>query len=130
MVSALKRHGLDELRSWLLLHARPGAWSVPAGVAHVQPPLHLATEIIRGSLFEYFRDELPYALSQRNLGWTELPNGDLRIDQEIVAPEKRSAVAIVRRRLPGVGKAARLQIAKALGRNVHLFLTVSTVVNR
>ena len=27
--------------------------------------------------------ELPYAIMQRNVGWTELGNGDLRIDQEV-----------------------------------------------
>lgn len=127
MVSALKRHGVEELRGWLLLQARPTReWAVPARVAHLQTPLQLATEIIRAQLFAFFKDELPYTLTQRNLGWTELPNGDLRIDQELVAPPKRSTRAIVRRRLSGVGKAARPYLSKALGRNVHLFLSVGT----
>ena len=89
---------------------------MPAGTRHVQPPLQLATEVIRGCLFAYLDAELPYALAQRNLGWTELPNGDLRIDQELVAPPKRSAKAIVQKRLAGIGKAARPQLARALGR--------------
>ena len=130
MVSASKRHGLDELRGWLLLQSAPCSaareWAVPARVTHMQTPLQLATEIIRAQLFAFFKEELPYTLHQRNLGWTELPNGDLRIDQELVAPPKRSARAIVRRRLPGVGKAARPYLSRALGRNVHLFLSVGS----
>ena len=112
-------------QGWLLLQARLGEWLVPASVTHVQSPLHQATEIIRANIFAHFKDELPYALEQRNLGWTDLPNGDLRIDQQIVAPPKRSTQLIVRRRLPGIGKAARAQMSETLGRNVHLFLSVA-----
>ena len=64
--------------------------------------------------------------AQRNVGWTEMSNGDLRIDQELVSPPRRSTEAIVRKRLPGIGKAAREQIRAALGRNVHLCLTVGS----
>ena len=70
--------------------------------------------------------ELPYVLSQRNVGWTELQNGDLRIDQELVAPPRRSTQAIVQKRMAGIGKLARQQISAALGRNVHLFLSVGS----
>ena len=76
--------------------------------------------------FAHCKDELPYAIDQRNIGWTELPSGDLRIDQELISPPKKSTEAIVRKRLPGIGKLARQQISEALGRNVQLVLSVGS----
>jgi GTPase len=129
MVSALKNDGMEDLKNWLLLHAKPGEWAVPEGVRHVQSPLQVATEIIRANIFRCCKDELPYLISQRNVGWTELPNGDLRIDQELVAPPRRSTQAIVQKRMAGIGKLARQQISAALGRNVHLFLSVGSAAS-
>ena len=83
MISALLRNGTKHLRNFLLLAAQPGEWTAPPDRVHLQSPLQLATEIIRGQIFQYFERELPYAIMQRNLGWTELRNGDLRIDQEV-----------------------------------------------
>ncbi len=124
-VSATKGRGMSMLRNWLLTMSRPGEWKVAADVAHLQPPLEQATEIIRAHIYRYFHEELPYVLGQRNIGWTEQANGSLRIDQEIVLPNKRrSTRTIVERRLPLVGKAARLEIGEALGRPVHLFLHI------
>lgn len=69
---------------------------------------------------------MPHRITQRNVGWTELPNGDLRIDQELISPPKKSTRGVVQKRLPGIGKLARQQISAALGRNVHLFLSVGS----
>ena len=111
----------------MLLRATPGEWAVPAGTTHVQAPLEQVTEIIRGHIFNFCSRELPYALTQRNLGWTELRSGALRIDQQIVVPRRRSAKQIVERRIPGIGAAARVEIAEALGRPVFLSLTTAVV---
>ena len=126
-VSAKTGYGVRQLRQWLLTMSRPGEWRVAAGVVHMQPPLQIATEIIRAHIFRCFREELPYVLGQRNIGWTELSNGDLRIDQSIIVPAKRKSTrAIVENRLAMVGSAARVDIAAALERRVHLFLSVGT----
>ena len=126
MVSVLKNDGMEDLKNWLLLHAKPGEWAVPEGVRHVQSPLQMATEIIRANIFRCCKEELPYLIAQRNVGWTELSNGDLRIDQELIAPSRKSTRGVVQKRLPGIGKLARQQISAALGRNVHLFLSVGS----
>lgn len=127
MISAKTGDGVNDLRNFLLLRATPGEWAVPAGTTHVQAPLEQVTEIIRGHIFNFCSRELPYALTQRNLGWTELRSGALRIDQQIVVPRRRSAKQIVERRIPGIGAAARVEIAEALGRPVFLSLTTAVV---
>ena len=127
MLSALHGGGVRQLREWLLLMSKPGAWSVPAGMTHAQPPRTLAAEAIRAEILASFRQELPYLISQRTLGWTELRNGDLRIDQQLVVPRRRRSTAkIVERLLPRVGVAAKEQLSELLGRKVHLYLSVAT----
>ena len=126
-ISARTGDGVDHLRGWLLLQARPGEWIAPAGVAHVQPPLARATELIRELIFTFFSKELPYLLEQRNIGWTELtrPAGALRIDQQLVLPkERRSVKRIVERRLPGLAKAARARLRDEFGCEVFLHLSI------
>lgn len=130
MVSAKSGSGMNHLRDWLLLAAQPGEWSAAAGVTHTQPPLVLATEIIREQLFAFFRHEVPYVIEQRNLGWTELetPRGALRIDQQLLLPKgKPSLRRIVEGRLPGIADAARAELRTQFERIVFLHLSVATV---
>ena len=65
------------------------------------------------------------------MGWTDLPDGSLRIDQELHVPsESQKAIILARDRTTGqsglsqVGIRARKDIARMLGRKVHLFLRV------
>ena len=130
MISAKTGGGVGHLRDWLLLASKPGEWVAPEGVVHTQTPLARATEIIREQLFGFFRQEVPYMLEQRNIGWTELerPPGALRIDQQILVPRsKRSTIKLVNGRLPGIADAARKRLREEFGRTVFLQLSVATV---
>ena len=130
MISAKSGSGVDHLRQWLLLASKPGKWSAPAGIAHTQPPLVRASEIIREQLFAFLKQEIPYLLEQRNVGWTELerPPGALRIDQQLLLPHaKRSAKKVVEGRLPGIADAAREALRQEFDRVVFLHLSVGTV---
>lgn len=51
-------------------------------------------EVIREKIFRRLNRELPYQVYQENEGWTELTNGHLRIDQNLIVL-KRSQRAIV-----------------------------------
>ena len=134
MLSAQTGDGVRDLRRWLLTMARPGPWRVSAGVSHVQPPLVIASEVIRSHIFRCFRKELPYTLMQQNLGWTKMRNGGVRIDQQLLLPPKNgiggpakaSTRAIVERRLPMVGKGAGIELSEVLGRPVSLVLSIGT----
>lgn len=132
MVSAHTGDGVDHLRGWLLLQAKPRQWTMAAGVTHVQPPLTRATEIIREALFTYLDRELPYVLEQRNLGWTELtnPTQGLRIDQQLLIPRERKSVRkILEARLPGIATSARRQLRAEFGRPVFLHLSIGVASN-
>lgn len=129
MISALTGDGVRDLRNWLPLAAHPGEWSAPAGVAHVQPPLIRATEIIREQIYRCLSRELPYMIEQRNLGWTQLerPERALRIDQQLLLPKQsRSAKKILEKRLPGIATAARAALREEFECVVFLYLSIAS----
>lgn len=86
-------------------------------------------DIIRAEYFQRLYGNLPYVLTQENAGWTELPNGMLRIDQHILV-EHDSQQKIVKgaegKVINSVVKSAREQIEKALKRPIKLFLQIKT----
>ena len=107
------------------MHARPGVWLQPPDTVTVMEPQKQAAELIRAAIFRYLLKELPYLVSQRTIAWAELPNGELRIVQELQVPRKQSSRRIIQKRLPGIGKAARSSLCEAFGRTVHLHLTIA-----
>lgn len=99
--------------------------------------------MIREKLFCHLYKELPYVVTQQNFAWTELPNGDLRIDQLILVPKESQKVCCefevlfvclmsVKKIVIGKGGSVLLAIqseaeadlSKVFKRKVHLFLTV------
>lgn len=49
-------------------------------------------EVIREKIYQQFHYEIPYLVSQENLGWTELTDGTLRIDQYIFVEKESQQV--------------------------------------
>jgi GTP-binding protein Era len=87
----------------------------------------LAAEITREKLMLRLHEELPYQLTVETEAWEERPDGSARIDQVIyVAREGHKGIVLGRKgeSVKAIGAAARAEIAAALGRPAHLFLTV------
>jgi GTPase len=86
-----------------------------------------AAEFIREQLFLRLRQELPYATAVVVEAWTDRPAGDTVIEASIVV-ERESQKAIVVGKggtmIRDVGMAGRQEIAKFLGRPIHLRLNV------
>lgn len=87
----------------------------------------IAAEYVREQLFLRLRQELPYATAVLVEAWEDRPKGDTVIDALIVV-ERESQKAIVVGKggamIREVGTASREEIAKFLGRPVHLRLNV------
>jgi len=125
MISAASGSGVHHLRDWLLNRSVPRDWSAPAGVTHMQPPLERATELIREQIFRFTSRELPYLIEQRNIGWTELRSGGLRIDQQLLLPTaRRSARQVVLRRLAGIAAEAQRALTRDFERPVRVYLSL------
>lgn len=87
----------------------------------------LAGELIREQLFLRLRQELPYATAVLVETWTDRPTGDTVIEASIVVERESQKAIVVGRHgsmIRDVGTAGRQEIAKFLGRPVHLRLNV------
>ena len=127
MISALRGHGVADLRAWLAREAPAGPWLYPEDQIADLPERMLAAEVSREKLTLRLHQELPYQLTVETVRWEERADGSVRIDQIVyVARETHKGIALGKRgeTIKAVGKAARLELAEMLDRPVHLFLQV------
>eukprot|EP00300_Choanocystis_sp_HF-7_P034412 c4713_g1_i1.p1 GENE.c4713_g1_i1~~c4713_g1_i1.p1 ORF type:complete len:370 (+),score=73.43 c4713_g1_i1:52-1110(+) len=127
-VSALTGSGLPELKECLLESAPLAKWQYPHEWVTDQSLLQRCEEIIREKIFQLMHKEIPYAVTQKNMGWTQLASGDVRIDQVLLVPTpghkrliQQNARTIIFKALP--------ELQKLLDRKVHLFLSFKVVAD-
>jgi GTP-binding protein Era len=127
MISALKRDGVADLKTWLAGRMPASPWLYPADQMSDAPLRQLAAEITREKLFERLHQELPYHSTVETEVWKELRGGDIRIEQTIFV-ERESQRKIVLGKggqtIKAIGEAARRDIAEVAEAKVHLFLFV------
>jgi GTP-binding protein Era len=127
MISAMKGHGVQDLKQTLADRMPPGPWLYPEDQVADLPLRMLAAEITREKLFLRLHDELPYASTVETETWQERKDGSVRIEQ-VIFVERDSQKKIVLGKngqtIKAIGQAARTEIADALGQKVHLFLFV------
>lgn len=127
MISALSGEGVNDV-----LHFLAGA--IPEG-AHLYPEdqytdlseREVAAEITREKLFMLLRQELPYGLHVDTESWEEKKDGSVKIQQVILVENEKHKKIIVGAKgamLKRAGENARKDIARVLGKKVHLFLFV------
>ncbi len=132
MVSALKGHGLDKLRTALGRAMPPGPWLYPEDQVADAPLRAFAAEITREKMFERLHEELPYQTTVETDDWKTLPDGSARIEQTIFVTRpghKKIVIGEEGRTIKSIGKAARKDIAEAADVPVHLFLHVKVREN-
>jgi len=132
MISALKEHGVDTLRSKLAELMPAGPWLYPEDQVSDAPLRSLAAEITREKIFERLHDELPYQITVETDQWKEMPDGSARIEQTIFVTrdgQKKIVIGEQGRMLKSIGMAARKEIMEAAETKVHLFLFVKVREN-
>ncbi|KAF9363798.1 Era Like 12S Mitochondrial RRNA Chaperone 1 [Mortierella sp. NVP85] len=117
--------GLKELRQHLLSLAQPGPWLYPAHQKTDQSDLSRVEDLIRSELYELLK--VPYGVKQKNVGWTELEDGVLRIDQDLIVDRpglKKIIVGSGGVVIRDLTMKTRQFIGKALRRKIMLNLQV------
>jgi GTPase len=127
MISALTGDGVADVKA-ALAHAMPkGPWLYPEDQLAEIPERLLAAEITREQAFMQLHQELPYSLAIEPVSWTEMKDGSVRIEESIIVERESQRPIVLGKggaRIKSIGSAARIQLQKALGRKVHLFLEV------
>jgi GTPase len=127
LISAENGDGVEDLRRWLAGRLPEGPWLYPEDQIADLPLRMIAAEITREKLTLRLHEELPYQLTVETEAWEERADGSVKIDQVVyVAREGHKGIAVGRKgeTIKAVGAAARAELTDALGRTVHLFLTV------
>ena len=127
MISALKGHGVDDLRTFLAGRMMPGPWLYPEDQLSDIPLRLLAAEVTREKLFLRLHQELPYALTVETEAWEERKDGSVKIDQIVyVLRDSHKPIVLGKggRQIKDVGTMARTDLAEILGQPVHLFIHV------
>jgi GTP-binding protein Era len=127
MISALKRDGVADLKSWLAERMPASPWLYPPDQMSDAPMRQLAAEITREKLFERLHQELPYHSTIETESWKELRGGNIRVEQTIyVERESQRKIVIGKggQTLKAIGESARREIAEIVEAKVHLFLFV------
>ncbi len=127
MISALKGHGVADLRSYLADIATEGPWHYPEDQISDAPMRFLAAEITREKLFQSLHDELPYALTVETDKWETFRNGSVKITQTIfVNRDSQKSIVLGKsgQQIKVIGQKSRQDIADLIETEVHLFLFV------
>jgi GTPase len=127
MISATQSDGIIDLKHALAAAMPAGPWLYPADELSDATDRMIAAELTREQIVNQLYQELPYAAAVETETWDDRPDGSTVIRQQILV-ERDSQKAIVigkgGARLKAIGAAAREEIARHLGRPVHLFLHV------
>jgi len=125
--SATRRQGLQGIVQELLRLLPEGPPLYGPEVLTDRTERFLAGELVREQLLLRLHQELPYATAVVIEDWKERNQGDVVIDATIVVDRESQKSIVVGRRgamVRDVGTAARQEIAKLVGRPVHLRLNV------
>jgi len=127
MISATTGDGVADLKAALAARVPEGPWHFPEDQVSDASDRLNAAEITREQLYHQLHAELPYASAIETEKYEERKDGSVAIHQQIlVARDSQKAIVLGKggTRIRAIGEAARLEIAAALGRKVHLFLHV------
>jgi GTP-binding protein Era len=128
-ISAVYEEGLSKVKDILFEESPAKPWIYPAEQKTEMADLKRVEEMIRIQFFKRLHQYIPYMLKQQNVGWTELKDGTLRIDQNVYVErdsQQKIVVGTNGRIINNVVEDARDEISKAFHRPVKLFIQVKT----
>jgi GTP-binding protein Era len=123
MVSALTGAGIKDFQQYLLSKAKPGPWIYSKEATTDQSPIELCHELVREKVFKHTNMEIPYLVVIDTIGWTELLDGSLRIDQNLIVLKKSHLKILIGKggkTIQSIKEEAAFDIQMALGRPVIL----------
>jgi len=139
---------VSELLASIKRVAPPKLWEHSRDMLTDRAPVEVVADAVRGRIFEWLHEEVPYRVTQETRSWREVPlvgdwekssstssstsksleQGALLIHQDIKVPSSRVAGMLLARGgepIKGIALAAARDAGKVLGRKVYLQLHVT-----
>jgi GTP-binding protein Era len=125
-VSAVKGHGLDELRKVILAHLPEGPAYFPEDHVTDQPERFLAAELIREKVLQATRQEVPHAVAVMVDQWEETPRltrifATIRVERP---GQKAILIGAKGATLKKIGTLARHEMERIFGVKIYLDLHI------
>jgi GTP-binding protein Era len=125
-VSAVKGHGLDELRKVILTHLPEGPAYFPEDHVTDQPERFLAAELIREKVLHATRQEVPHAVAVMVDKWEETPRltrifATIRVERP---GQKAILIGSKGATLKKIGTLARHEMERIFGVKIYLDLHI------
>ena len=127
MISATSGDGVADLKQALAETMAEGPWLYPADEVSNATDRMVAAELTREQVINQLYQELPYSAAIETETWEDRPDGSTTIRQQILVERDSQKGIVIGKsgaRLKAIGAAAREEIARHLGRPVHLYLHV------
>jgi GTP-binding protein Era len=125
-VSAVKGHGLDDLRKVILAHLPEGPAYFPEDHVTDQPERFLAAELIREKVLQATRQEVPHAVAVMVDKWEETPRltrifATIRVERP---GQKAILIGAKGATLKKIGTLARHEMERIFGVKIYLDLHI------
>lgn len=128
-ISALLGTGVEELRTALEDALPPGPFLYPADQVGIDPVRFFVSELVRETVFEQFREEVPYSTYARVEEYREAEDPVYIQVNVYVESDSQKSILIGKggRAIRELGKAARQKIEAFIERRVYLDLWVKVL---
>ncbi|XP_066330243.1 GTP-binding protein ERG-like isoform X1 [Miscanthus floridulus] len=133
MVSGLKGKGVKDLVQYLMDQAVRRPWDEEPTVMTEEVMKTISLEVVREKMLHHIHQEIPYVIEHRLMGWKELKDGSLRVEQHFIAPKQSQRQILVGKngsKIGRIGIEANEELRSIFKRDVHLILQVRVAKKR
>ncbi|AQK50159.1 GTP-binding protein ERG [Zea mays] len=133
MVSGLKGKGVKDLVQYLMEQAVRRPWDEEPTVMTEEVMKTITLEVVREKMLHHIHQEIPYVIEHRLMGWKELKDGSLRVEQHFIAPKQSQRQILVGKngsKIGRIGIEANEELRSIFKRDVHLILQVRVAKKR
>lgn len=127
MISGLKGAGVRDLTQYLMEQGVKRPWDEePLGMSE-EVMKNISLEVVRERLLDHVHQEIPYGVEHRLMGWKELRDGSLRIEQHFIThkmSQRKILVGSKGSKIGRIGMEANEELRSIFKKNVHLILMV------
>ncbi|KZV46344.1 DNA polymerase eta [Dorcoceras hygrometricum] len=125
MISGLKGAGVRDLTQYLMEQAVKRPWDEePLGMSE-EVMKNISLEVVRERLLDHVHQEIPYGIEHRLMGWRELRDGSLRIEQHFIThkmSQRKILVGSKGSKIGQIGMEANEELRSIFKKPVHLIL--------
>ncbi|KAJ1698064.1 hypothetical protein LUZ63_006576 [Rhynchospora breviuscula] len=127
MISGLKGAGVKDLEQYLMDHAAKRPWEEEPKVMTEEVMKNISLEVVRERMLDHIHQEIPYVIEHKLMGWKELRDGSIRIEQHFITQKQSQRQILVGKngsKIGRIGIEANQELRSIFKRDVHLILQV------